>query len=236
MAIALAHERARQQSSFWAPYIATLPKKPGPAWTLSAPEVAVQLKALGVQLCSAYSCHTCPRSRRLGSPSLVFATQSCLPSDLCCVGRASCHECALADCSMHAGPAAHGWKRQIAALRETHTAASRRLSNAYGKQLGVGAADMMWALATVMSRCYVGEKVARLTPGLDLLNHGTQAWQLKGQRHLFTGRESMIARAEMQGSPCLLAAGDELLVDYGIGNDTKLMYLNYGFIDTKDIS
>ena len=50
MAIALAHERSKQQSSFWAPYIATLPKKPGPAWTLSAPEVAVQLKALGVQL------------------------------------------------------------------------------------------------------------------------------------------------------------------------------------------
>ena len=81
---------------------------------------------------------------------------------------------------MHAAPAAQGWKRQIASLRETHTAASRRLSNAYGRQLGVGAADIMWALATVMSRCYVGEKVARLTPGLDLLNHGTQAWQLKG--------------------------------------------------------
>ena len=81
---------------------------------------------------------------------------------------------------MYAGPAAQGWKRQIAQLRETHTAASRRLSNAYGKQLGVRAADIMWALATVMSRCYVGEKVARLTPGLDLLNHSTQAWQLKG--------------------------------------------------------
>eukprot|EP00891_Asterochloris_glomerata_P005603 jgi/Astpho2/5603/Aster-x0691 len=124
MAIALAHERSKQQSSFWAPYIATLPKKPGPAWTLSPPEVAIRLKALG--------------------------------------------------------PAAQGWKRQIAQLRETHTAASRRLSNAYGKQLGVRAADIMWALATVMSRCYVGEKVARLTPGLDLLNHSTQAWQLKG--------------------------------------------------------
>ncbi len=90
------------------------------------------------------------------------------------------NQCALANCGMYAGPAAQGWKRQIAQLRETHTAASRRLSNAYGKQLGVGAADIMWALATVMSRCYVGEKVARLTPGLDLLNHGTQAWQLKG--------------------------------------------------------
>ena len=55
------------------------------------------------------------------------------------------------------------------------------------------------------------------------------------QRHIFTGRESMVARAEMQGSPCPLTAGSELLVDYGIGNDSKLMYLNYGIIDTKDI-
>ncbi len=46
----------------------------------------------------------------------------------------------------------------------------------------------------------------------------------------------MIARAEMQGSPCSLPAGSELLVDYGIGSDTKLMYLNYGFIDSRDLS
>ena len=44
----------------------------------------------------------------------------------------------------------------------------------------------------------------------------------------------MFARAEMQGSPCPLPAGSELLVDYGIANDAKLMYLNYGFIDARD--
>ena len=147
-----------------------------------------------------------------------------------------------------AGAAAARAEAAVARAAAAATARCEGLAAAYGAALGVGAADVAWALGHVVSRAFGGGEDVALAPLIDSANHSAGAGkpfpleEPEGDESSSSGGGGGNGGVLVCVAPTeALAAGDELCIAYsgmeegggGGGPSSKSplsLLLNFGFL------